>query len=71
MIVVRDQGPGIAQAELPHVFDRYWTGRTKRGGAGLGLAIAKGIVSAHGGDIRVDSDPGSGAKFVFTLPLAH
>ena len=44
MIAVRDSGPGIAPAELPHVFDRYWTGRTKKGGAGLGLAIAKGIV---------------------------
>jgi signal transduction histidine kinase len=70
LIVVHDQGPGIAETELPHVFDRYWSGRTKRGGAGLGLAIAKGIVSAHGGQIQVDSNPGSGAKFVFTLPLA-
>jgi signal transduction histidine kinase len=70
LIVVRDQGPGIAETELPHVFDRYWSGRTKRGGAGLGLAIAKGIVSAHGGQIKVDSNPGSGARFVFTLPLA-
>lgn len=71
LIAVRDQGPGIAPAELPHVFNRYWSGRTKKGGAGLGLAIAKGIVSAHGGDIKVDSPPGSGARFVFTLPLAR
>ena len=71
LIVVRDQGPGIAETELPHVFDRYWSGRTKKGGAGLGLAIAKGIVSAHGGRIQVDSNPGSGARFVFTLPLAR
>jgi signal transduction histidine kinase len=71
LIIVRDQGPGIAAAELPHVFDRYWSGRTKKGGAGLGLAIAKGIVSAHGGDIKVDSNPGNGARFVFTLPLAR
>jgi signal transduction histidine kinase len=70
VIVVEDRGPGIAETELPHVFDRYWSGRSKRGGAGLGLAIAKGIVSAHGGDINVDSRPGTGAKFVFTLPLA-
>jgi signal transduction histidine kinase len=70
LIVVRDGGPGIAATELPHVFDRYWSGRTKRGGAGLGLAIAKGIVSAHGGHIQVDSNPGDGAKFVFSLPLA-
>ncbi len=69
VIAVRDRGPGIAPAELPHVFDRYWTGRTKKGGAGLGLAIAKGIVSAHGGRIWIDSVPGEGARFSFTLPL--
>jgi signal transduction histidine kinase len=70
LIVVQDRGPGIAPTELPHVFDRYWSGRTKKGGAGLGLAIAKGIVSAHGGHIAVDSIQGDGAKFFFTLPLA-
>ncbi len=71
VIAVRDRGPGISSMELPHVFDRYWTGRTKRGGAGLGLAIAKGIVSAHGGHISVDSKTGEGASFSFTLPLAR
>jgi signal transduction histidine kinase len=71
VVAVRDHGPGIAAAELPHVFDRYWSGRTKKGGAGLGLAIAKGIVSAHGGRIAVDNtDENKGAKFFFTLPLA-
>lgn len=70
VIVVRDQGPGIGQAELPHVFDRYWSGRAKKGGAGLGLAIAKGIVTAHGGRIVVESQHGEGARFSFTLPLA-
>lgn len=69
-IAVRDQGPGIEASALPHVFDRYWHGRTKKGGAGLGLAIAKGIVDAHGGRIDVDSKPGEGAVFRFTLPLA-
>lgn len=71
VVAVRDHGPGIPQTELPHIFDRYWSGRTKKGGAGLGLAIAKGIVSAHGGKIVVDSQQGSGAEFKFTLPLAH
>lgn len=71
VIAVRDHGPGIAHHELPHVFDRYWSGRTKKGGAGLGLAIAKGIVSAHGGAITVDSKHGEGARFAFTLPLAR
>lgn len=69
-IAVRDAGPGITDSELPHVFDRYWHGRTKKGGAGLGLAIAKGIVDAHGGQIAVASKHGAGAEFSFTLPLA-
>lgn len=71
LIAVRDQGPGIGPNELPHIFDRYWSGRTKKGGAGLGLAIAKGIVSAHGGRIAVDSKPGEGTRFCFSLPLAR
>jgi signal transduction histidine kinase len=71
VFVVRDGGPGISANELPHVFDRYWSGRTKKGGAGLGLAIAKGIVAAHGGRIFVDSKAGEGASFSFTIPLAR
>ena len=70
VIAVRDRGPGIIASELPHVFDRYWHGRTKKGGAGLGLAIAKGIVDAHGGRIGVASTHGEGTEFSFTLPLA-
>jgi signal transduction histidine kinase len=70
VIAVRDNGPGITPSELPHVFDRYWHGRTKKGGAGLGLAIAKGIVDAHGGQLMVASKQGAGAEFSFTLPLA-
>jgi signal transduction histidine kinase len=69
--VVRDGGPGISDSELPHIFDRYWSGRTKKGGAGLGLAIAKGIVDAHGGKIAVASSHGKGAEFTFTLPLVR
>jgi len=68
-ISVRDQGPGILDSELPHIFDRYWHGRAKKGGAGLGLAIAKGIVEAHGGKVAVASRQGEGSTFTFTLPL--
>jgi two-component system sensor histidine kinase/response regulator len=71
IIAVRDKGPGITDSELPHVFDRYWHGRKKTGGAGLGLAIAKGIIDAHGGTIAVASKQGAGAEFSFTLPLAR
>jgi signal transduction histidine kinase len=68
---VRDTGPGIASEDLPHVFDRFWQARKgARAGVGLGLAIAKGIIEAHGGDIHVESEPGRGTCFTFTLPVA-
>lgn len=66
---VSDNGPGIAAHDLNRIFDRYWQGRAKAQGAGLGLAIAKGIVDAHGGKIWVESRMGQGATFFFTLPL--
>ncbi len=69
-ISVRDGGPGIGEQELPFVFDRYWQGRTKKHGAGLGLAIAKGIVDAHGGRLSVASRLGEGTEFTFTLPVS-
>lgn len=70
-ITVADTGPGIPPDRVDHVFDRFWQGREKRhDGAGLGLAIAKGIVEAHGGRIAVASTFGAGATFTFTVPLA-
>ena len=67
---VSDTGPGIEPDHLPHVFDRFWkTPGGNRHGAGLGLAIAKGIVEAHGGSIGVQSTPGAGSCFFFTLPM--
>ena len=69
--VVSDTGSGIAPDHLPNVFDRFWRGeRQARSGAGLGLAIAKGIVEAHRGEIWVESIVGQGATFHFTIPCA-
>jgi signal transduction histidine kinase len=69
---VRDTGNGIAPDDLARVFDRFWhlsDGASVRG-TGLGLSIAKGIVDAHGGRIWVESAPGAGSLFSFTVPLA-
>jgi PAS domain S-box-containing protein len=71
IISVLDRGRGIAAEHLPRVFDRYWqSSRTDRQGAGLGLAIAKGIVEAHGGRIWIESNPEEGTTASFSLPLA-
>jgi len=68
---VLDSGKGISADQLPRVFDRYWqSSRTDRQGAGLGLAIAKGIIETHGGKIWIESKPGTGTTASFTLPLA-
>jgi signal transduction histidine kinase len=68
-LVVADRGPGIVPDQLPHIFYRFWQGRSKRrGGAGLGLTIAKGIVEAHGGQIEVTSEVGQGTRFTVRLP---
>jgi signal transduction histidine kinase len=66
-VSVRDQGPGIAPEVAPRVFGRFWRAK-RRGGAGLGLFIVKGLVEAHGGEITVLQAPGGGAEFRFILP---
>jgi signal transduction histidine kinase len=68
---VLDTGPGIAAENLPRVFDRFWSETPGNKGTGLGLFIAKRIVDAHGGSIWVESDPGHGTRFFFTLPIAE
>ncbi len=71
-IEVADTGVGIAAAELPHIFDRFYRGsadnEARSTGSGLGLAIAKSIVDMHHGTIAVESRVGSGSRFVVTLP---
>lgn len=70
-IHVTDSGPGIAPADIEHLFDDFWQARRNdHRGVGLGLAIAKGVVEAHGGMIWCDSAPGRGSTFSFTLPRA-
>jgi signal transduction histidine kinase len=69
---VADSGPGIALEDHPHLFDRFWQARAGgRAGAGLGLPIVKGIVDAHQGHVWVESAPGHGSTFFFTIPTAE
>jgi PAS domain S-box-containing protein len=71
VISVSDTGSGMTSEQLGHAFDRFWqSSRTDRQGAGLGLAITKGIVEAHGGRIWAESSAGAGSTFYFTLPIA-
>ncbi|MEZ4614131.1 MAG: HAMP domain-containing sensor histidine kinase [Caldilineaceae bacterium] len=71
-VTVRDSGEGIRGEDLPRIFDQFYRGEKSRsratGGAGLGLAIAKSFVEAHGGHITVESRPGVGTRFLFVLP---
>ncbi len=69
--VVRDSGPGIPEADLKKVFTPYWQAKkTAHMGAGLGLAIVRGIIEAHGGKVWGENAPGGGAMFSFTIPSA-
>ena len=72
LLRVTDTGPGIAEAELPHVFERFWRGEKSRGvsGSGIGLAVVAELVQAHGGQVAVSSAPGEGATFTVRLPRA-
>lgn len=73
-ISVKDSGIGIPANELPHVFERFYRAEGSRsrktGGAGIGLAIVKAIVEAHGGAVRAESEEGRGSRFTVSLPRA-
>jgi signal transduction histidine kinase len=73
VLAVRDDGPGIAQEDIPFVFERFWRGDKSRnrssGGTGIGLAIVRHLVELHGGKISVESTLGRGTLFKVSLPL--
>jgi two-component system sensor histidine kinase GlrK len=74
-VTVSDSGPGIPPQDLPHLFERFYRSaanqaNSHRKGYGLGLAISREIVRAHGGEIWATSEHGHGTTFVFTLPTA-
>jgi signal transduction histidine kinase len=73
-VAVHDTGPGIAPEHLTRVFERFYRVDTSRsrdgGGTGIGLAIARSVVEAHGGRIWAESEPGRGSRFTFELPVA-
>ena len=66
-VTVEDNGPGLRKEQLEHVFDAFYT--TKVNGMGMGLAISRSIIEAHGGRLWVEEDVSNGARFRFTLPI--
>jgi len=69
MVSVRDTGVGMTQAEQARIFEPFYTTKGNRGGTGLGLSVTYGIITDHGGQIDVESQPGVGSKFMVWLPL--
>ena len=67
-VAVSDDGPGVPPAERERIFGPWVRGDRREGGLGLGLAICKRIVEAHGGTIAVGDAPGGGSRFAFTVP---
>ena len=68
-VTVEDSGVGIAEADHDRIFEAFYT--TKSAGLGMGLAIARSIVEAHGGRLEPHNNPGGGATFFFTLPTSE
>jgi two-component system sensor histidine kinase BaeS len=73
LVRVADTGPGIDPDDLPYLFERLWRGRTSTSvaGSGIGLAVVRELITAHGGTVAVQSEPGMGATFTIRLPLAE
>ena len=71
LLDVIDTGTGIAPEHLPHIFEPFYTTKSKGGGTGLGLAVVSRIVQAHHGTIEVDSEMGKGTRFRITLPRPY
>ena len=71
---VEDDGLGIDAADLPLIFEKFYRGKrgaSKSKGTGMGLAISRAILAAHGGGIEAESEPGKGARFLFWVPLVE
>jgi two-component system sensor histidine kinase MprB len=70
-VTVRDRGPGVAEEDVPFIWDRFYRSRAARGlpGSGLGLAIVRQVADSHGGDVRVEQAQGGGARFRLRLPV--
>ena len=69
IVEIADRGPGIAPGDEERIFEKFVRGQAAGGGVGLGLAICRSIITAHGGMIRAENRPGGGAVFRFTLPV--
>ena len=74
VITVKDTGIGVPEAHLGRIFEKFYqvdpSSTREYGGAGMGLAVCKALVEAHGGTIGVHSQPGQGSAFYFTLPIS-
>jgi two-component system sensor histidine kinase KdpD len=70
LVEIADRGPGLGADELERVFEKLYHARSAAAGAGLGLAICRAVIDAHGGRIWAENRPVGGALFRFTLPLA-
>ena len=72
LVAVADTGQGISEEDLQHIFDRYYQGSQPKGkrsgGSGIGLTVVKELVEAHKGNVWVESAPGKGSTFFFTIP---